>query len=103
MLPKTIGKGHPVTLLSVSYEIMAKVVALCVRDVDKKIMHRKQMGFGQGCFILNTVIPEWEATEQEREIGQPALFLKIEFDKACNQIDWTFITDMLDLPGFGTQ
>lgn len=86
MLPKTIRKGHPVTLLSVSSEIMAKVVVLRVRDVDKKIMHKKQMGSGQGCFILDTVIPEREATEQEREIRQPALFLKIEFYKACDRL-----------------
>jgi hypothetical protein len=43
----------------------------------------------------------WEAMEWARESGQQALFLKIDFDKAYDHIDWTFITDMLTCLGFG--
>jgi hypothetical protein len=38
--------------------------------------------------------------EWARETGQQALFLKIDFDKANNQIDCTFISDMLTCLGF---
>jgi len=39
--------------------------------------------------------------EWAKEFGQWALFLKIDFDKAYDHIDWTFITNMLTFLGFG--
>jgi hypothetical protein len=52
----SIGRWHPITLLSVAYKIMAKAMALQVRDVAWKIVHKEKHGFVQGCFILDTVI-----------------------------------------------
>jgi hypothetical protein len=49
------------------------------------------------------VISAWEAMEWAKETSQQALFLKIDFDKAYDWIDWTFITDMLTCLGFGSQ
>jgi hypothetical protein len=41
LLEDSIGGWHPITLLSVTYKIMAKVVALQVRDVAKKIVRKE--------------------------------------------------------------
>ena len=83
----SIGGRRPITLLSVTYKIMVKAVALRVRDVARKIVRREKTGFVQGRFI-ETVISAWEAMEWAR-------------DKAYYRIDWTFITDMFTCLGFG--
>ena len=41
-----------------------------------------------------------KAMEWARDTGQLALFLKIDFDKACDNIDWSFITYMSICLGF---
>jgi hypothetical protein len=53
------------------------------------------MGFVLGRFILDTVNYAWEAMEWARETGQYSLLLKIDFVKAYDRVDWSFVTDML--------
>lgn len=39
--------------------------------------------------------------EWARISDQDALFIKIDFEKACDRIEWYFITSMLQALGFG--
>jgi hypothetical protein len=58
-----ISRWRPISLLSVTYKIMAKVVALQVRDLAKKIVRKEKIEFVQWHFILDTVRSSWEAME----------------------------------------
>ena len=49
------------------------------------------------------MIASLEAMEWARECLQQALFLKIDFDKSYERVDWTFIIDMLSFLGFGSE
>ena len=86
---------HQITLLGVAYKIMANVLALRVLDVAKEIMAQEQMRFVLGLFILDIFLSSREATKWENELGQRKHFLKIDFDKAYDCIDWNFISNML--------
>lgn len=96
----TLGGWHPITPLTVSYKIMAKEIVLRVREVARKIVRREQIGFVPGHFIVDIVISSCEAMDWATKTSQQAIFLKIDFDKAYDQIDWSFIIDMLTYLGF---
>jgi len=55
-----VGGWHPINLLSVAYEIIAKAISLWVWDISRKIVLREEIGFVQGHFILDTLISTWE-------------------------------------------
>jgi len=98
----SIGGWWPITLLRIGYKIIAKDLAKRVRDVARKIVCREKTSFVQGQFILDTFLSSWVAMEWAKEFGQHALFQKNDFDKAYDDIDWTFIPDMLTFQlGFG--
>jgi len=97
----TIGGWRPITLLSVAYKIMAKAMARKIHSVAKNVVRQEQVGFVQGRFILDTVISAWEGLEWAQGTGQETYFLKIDFDKAYDRVDWLFILEMLTCLGLG--
>jgi hypothetical protein len=86
----------PISLLSVSYKIMAKGMVLRVTDVNKKIVHKEKIGFVQGNFILQTMIFTCESIEWATEFGQ----MLFSLDKVYDHIYMTFITNLLYFLGF---
>jgi len=55
----------------------------------------------QGRYILDNVITIWEGMQWAQSLGQDALFIKIDFEKAYDRIEWRFILAMLQVIGFG--
>ena len=46
------------------------------------------------------VVSAWEAVEWAHEIGQQCMMLKIDFNKAYDRVDRSFIAEMLTSLGF---
>ena len=88
---------RPITLLNVDYKILAKVTAKRIEPVFPILIHPDQTGFIKGRFIgqnirlLNDLI---EFTDDQRVPGIP---LFIDFEKAFDSIEWTFIQNVLIL------
>lgn len=85
LIPKSrnlelITNWMPITLLNVSYKIIAKALALRFRPLLPQIIHPKQTGFIQSQYILNNVIATWEGMEWACASQQNALFIKF-FEK----------------------
>lgn len=53
--------------------------------------------------ILWFQLSTWEAMEWVQETSQQCLVLKIDFDKAYDRIDWSFISELLSCLGFGAR
>jgi hypothetical protein len=70
--------------------------------VTSRIVHEEQIGFIQSKFILHTIIFAWETMKWARETRQDSLFIKIDFDKAYERVDWSFVTKMLQCLIFGS-
>lgn len=82
-------------MVSVKYKFMDKTMALGIHSIRRKVAQQEKIGFVQGWFILEIVVLAWESLEWARETGQQTHFLKIDFHKAYDQVDWTFVTKML--------
>jgi hypothetical protein len=61
----------------------------------------EQIGFIRGRFILVNVIAIWEGMEWARAFGLDALFIKIDFEKEYDLVEWSFILAMLKALSFG--
>lgn len=66
---------------------MTKVLAFRIWSVAQYVVQQEKTGFVQGRFIRDTMISSWEAPWSGLETGQQSLFLKIDFEKACDQVD----------------
>ena len=54
---------RPITLLNVSYKVIAKALALKIQHLFPLIVHPEKTGFIKSRYILNNIIVVWEGME----------------------------------------
>ena len=97
----TLSNWRPITLLNVDYKILAKIIANRIKPVLPKLIHPDQTGFikerfiGQNIRLLNDLM---EYTDEQKI---PGILLFIDFEKAFDTIEWTFIQNVLKCFNFG--
>ena len=99
--PKDICNWRPITLLNVSYKIISKALSIKIRHLLPQIIRPEQTGIMKSWYILDNIIAMWEGMEWARHSKQHAIFLKIDFEKAYDWIEWPFILTMLYALWFG--
>ena len=67
-----IKNWHPITLLNLSYKILAKVMARRLEKILPKFICHSQTGFVKGRFILENLITSWEALNWANHTNQDA-------------------------------
>ena len=105
LLPKDgdktlIRNWRPITLLNVSYKILAKIMALRLVNILPKFVNSTQTGFIKGRYILENLITSWEAMEWSKCSHQNSAMLLLDFEKAYDRVEWRFILMMLEAFGF---
>ena len=78
-----------------SYKIIAKEISLKIWHLLPIIVRPQKTGFIKSRYILDNIIVVWEGMEWARKSKQKAIFLKIDFSKAYDHIEWPFILAML--------
>ena len=99
--PKDIFNQRPITLLIISYKIIAKAISLKIHHLLPLIVWPEKTGFIKSKYILDKIIAVWEGMEWACKSKQLSIFLKIDFSKAYDHIEWPFILAMLQALGFG--
>lgn len=99
--PEVITNWRPITLLNVRYKIISKATALKLRPILPLVIRLEQIGFFKGRYILDNVITVWEGMKWAQNSIQEALFIRINFEKSYDRIEWNFILAMLKDLGFG--
>ena len=93
---------RPITLLNCDYKIAAKSIASRIRKVLPKIINNDQTGFlknrfiGENIRLLDSII-NYTNTEQI-----PGLLLFVDFEKAFDSVEWSFMEKTLKYYNFGT-
>ena len=64
------------------------------------LIHDTQIGFVQDCNILDNVFTFSEATECAQHSGQHLAILLLNFEKAYDRVDWSFLEGTLERLGF---
>ena len=108
LVPKENKPAHflknwrPITLLNCDCKIAAKSIANRARRVLPKIINNDKTGFSKNRFIRGNIrlldsIINYTDTEQI-----PGLLIFVDFEKAFDSVEWSFIEKTLKYYNFGT-
>ncbi|MCO5596787.1 hypothetical protein L7F22_050857 [Adiantum nelumboides] len=100
--PKEIlTNWRPLKMLNSAYKIFAKAIVLRITLALAEWLCAKQKGFEKGRRIMEAVISMWEGIEHVKSSKQDHVFVKVDFDKADDRLEWSFIMESMDMMGFG--
>eukprot|EP00249_Psilotum_nudum_P026452 c32481_g1_i1 orf=56-340(+) len=88
-------------MLNTSYKILAKVLANRISHVIKKLVNKEQKGFIIGRHMIDHVANVWETVYWALETKSDSLIVKLDFEKAYDHIEWSFIEAVMMKLGFG--
>ena len=95
-----IKNFRPITLLSLFYKPVAKVLANCLKRILLEVVRPNQIGFVLSRCIIDNIFMAQEAMIYVEESWQNLTLLLLDFKKAYNRISWGFIQIMLEKQGF---
>ncbi len=92
---------RPLTLLNQDYKLASKAIASRIKAQLNYLINSDQTGFVPGRYIgenINRVLSIIEHCEQE-EI--PAIIMSVDYEKAFDRLEWSFIDRALNYFNFG--
>ena len=108
VLPKTLSEGiltlvpkanrprheiksyRPITLLNVSYKIIAAAIAKRFKKILPTIIDKDQTGFMSGRFIGDNTRLTYDLIQELKKKNRSALFLSLDIEDAFNAVDWEY-------------
>ena len=87
--------------MNTDYKIAAKAIANRMKQVLPSLINYDQTGFLKGRFIGENVRLIDCIIQYAREKNIPGLLLFIDFEKAFDSLEWSFILNALKFFGFG--
>ena len=84
----------PITLLNVDYKILTKTIAKRIESSLPKLTHSDQTGFIKGIRYIGQNIRLLSNLMEKKNSG---IFLFVDFEKAFDSIEWSFINNTLEL------
>ena len=85
-----IKSYRPITLLNVSYKIIAAAIANRIKQVLPSIIDRDQTGFMKDRFIGDNTRLTYDLIQALKNEKRNALFVSLDIEDAFNAVDWDF-------------
>ena len=95
-----IKKWQPITILNAIYTIYAKVLSLRMQPLLNDIIHKLQTNFMQKRSIFYNIFMFWELTALAKEKDEDLVVLRLDFEKAYDRVDWSFLEEVMLPLGF---
>lgn len=90
---KTLIKNWiPLTLLNISYKILAKRL----EKVLPKVVNNTQSILVKGRYILENLLTYWESMHWAMKANQNSAMMLLDFEKAYDKIEWKFVFMVLE-------
>ena len=96
-----LSNWRPITLLNTDYKIASKVIAKRIERVLPSIIHPDQTGFMKGRYIGQNIRLINDIIQQTELQKIPGILLSLDFQKAFDTLEWSFIQHTLNLFNFG--
>ena len=92
---------RPITLLNVDYKLLSKVLAKRMELLLPKLIHTDQTGFINGRYIGQNIRLLCDIMELSDTKKSQGIFLFVDFEKAFDTLEWSFILKTLEAFNFG--
>ena len=89
-----------ITLLNLGYKIYAKALQLHLQPVLMEIISPDQSAFLPLRFILDNLLITQETMAWAEQSNQMLIFLKLDFSKAYDMVDWQCLFRIMEKMGF---
>ena len=97
---QALTNWRPITLLNLGYKIYAKALQLRLQPVLMDVISPDQSAFLPLRFILDNLLITQETMAWAESSNQPLIFLKLDFSKAYDMVDWQCMYKILEKLGF---
>ena len=92
---------RPISLVGGLYKWLAKVLANRLKEVLAKVISLSQNTFMEGRQIMDAMLIANEAIDSILKSNKGAILCKLDFEKAYDHVDWSFLLAVLGKMGFG--
>ncbi|KAK0599556.1 hypothetical protein LWI29_006326 [Acer saccharum] len=99
--PKIMKDFRPISLVGSFYKILAKILANRLRRVIGTVVGDTQMAFIKDRHILDGFVIAEEIIHYWKKGKEGGLMVKLDFEKAYDSVDHSFLDDILGDMGFG--
>jgi hypothetical protein len=93
--PFSLGDFRPISLLGCLYKTIAKVLTARLARVMDRLVAPTQSAFLKGRQLVDGVVIINEVVDLARRNGQGCLIFKVDFEKAYDSVEWSFLEYML--------
>lgn len=98
---KVMSKFRPISLLNCSYKIFTRVLTARIGQIADRLIRNNQTAFIKGRFILDSVVTAHEIIHSVYHDKEKGVILKLDYEKAYDEVNWEFLLDILRKRGFG--
>ncbi len=92
---------RPISLLNVDYKIASKAVANRFLSFLPKLIHCNQAGYVKGRNIADNIRAIEDIVKYLKDCERPGVLINIDFEKAFDSLNWTFLLSTLAKFNFG--
>jgi hypothetical protein len=101
--PKKMTKYKPISLCNVIYKLISKVLANRLKKILPHIISKSQSAFVPGRLITDNILITFETlhhmhNKRAGKVGSMAL--KLDMSKANDQVEWSFLKQVMVCMGF---
>ena len=96
-----IRTWRPISLLNVDVKITSKAFAKRLEPILPSIVHKSQNAYVKGRSIFDSTRIIGDIMLFTKEHKLPGLLLAVDFEKAFDSLDWTFLSKTLSAFNFG--
>ena len=98
-----IENWRPISLVNVDAKIISKVISSRIKNVLPYVIHSNQTGHVKGRYIGETVRSIFDIMDFTEKENIPGLMIFIDFRKAFDILEWSFLFNCLDSFNFGNE
>ena len=98
--PSNLNEFRPISLVGCVYKILSKVLANRLKKVLSSVIDFNQSAFLEGRGLLESVLVANEMVDYLMKAKKSGVFVKVDFEKAYDSVDWKFLYYMMGRLGF---
>ncbi|WOG89446.1 hypothetical protein DCAR_0208684 [Daucus carota subsp. sativus] len=98
--PKHVQEYRPISLINSSMKLLSKMLASRLSKVIGNIVSEEQTGFIKGRLITDGILMIGEIINSIKSKQSEGLIFKIDFEKAFDSVDWSFLFHLLEKLNF---